>query len=256
MPADDEAPASEEASGSSGRLAGRIALVTGASRGLGAAIARRFAREGAHLILVARTQGGLEELDDEIASLGGSATLLPLDLREFDQIDRMGAALFERFGRLDVLVGNAATFSELTPVGHLSPKHWDETMGLNVTANYRLIRSLDPLLRLSPAGRAIFVTCRAGREARAYWGAYAISKAALEQLVGIYADEVEKTSIRVSLVDPGPLRTALRGAAYPGEDRSLLPEPASATDLFLELADGDAGSLKHPDRLLHLPAEA
>ena len=156
----------------SGRLAGRLALVTGASRGLGAALAKRFAAEGAHVILTARTQGGLEEVDDEIRKAGGMpATLLPLDLRERDKIDQMGAAIDERFGRLDVLVGNAAVLGRLSPLGHLDPRSWDEVMAVNLTANWRLIRALDPLLRSSDAGRALFVTCAAARDLAAYWGA-------------------------------------------------------------------------------------
>src|SRR6202035_187806 len=159
---------------SGGRLEGRLALITGASRGVGAALARRFAAEGAHVILTARTQGGIEEVDDEIRRAGGApATLLPLDLRELDKIDQMGAAIHQRFGRLDVLVGNAALLGKLSPLGHLDPKTWEEVMAVNLTANWRLIRSLDPLLRLSESGRALFVTCAAARDLTAYWGAYA-----------------------------------------------------------------------------------
>src|SRR5579883_1706259 len=199
------------------RLAGRLALITGASRGIGAAVARRFAAEGAHVILVARTVGGLEELDDEIRSAGGNATLVPLDLRDFDKIDQMGAALYQRFGKLDVLVGNAGVLGSLSPTGHVMPKTWQEVMDVNLTANWRLIRSLDPLLRRSEAGRAVFTTCAAAREALPYWGPYAASKAALETMVKIYAGEVEKTPIRVNLVDPGPVRTKLRLQGFPAE---------------------------------------
>src|ERR1700674_1897690 len=207
------------------RLQGRLALITGASRGIGAAVARRFAAEGAQLILVARTQGGLEERDDEIRALGGQATLLPLDLRDFDKIDQMGAAFYRRFGKLDVLVGNAGVLGALSPMGHFAPETWAEVIDVNLTANWRLVRSLDPLLRLSEAGRAIFTTCAAAREATPYWGAYAASKAALETMVRIYAGEVTKTKIKVNLVDPGIVRTNLRAQGFPGEYRTGLKAP-------------------------------
>ncbi|HXP77418.1 MAG TPA: SDR family NAD(P)-dependent oxidoreductase [Stellaceae bacterium] len=223
---------------SGGRLQGRLALITGASRGLGAALAKRFATEGAHVILTARTQGGLEEVDDEIRKAGGTpATLLPLDLRELDKIDQMGVAIQQRFGRLDVLVGNAAVLGKLSPLGHLDPKSWDEVMAVNLTANWRLIRSLDPLLRLSDAGRALFVTCAAARDLAAYWGAYAASKAALEALVRIYARELGVTKATANLVDPGVLGTALRLRAFPGEDRAKLPSPETRTEIFVALAE-------------------
>jgi len=223
---------------SGGRLRGRLALVTGASRGLGAALARRFAAEGAHVILTARTQGGLEEVDDEIRKAGGvPATLLPLDLRELDKIDQVGAAIQQRFGRLDVLVSNAATLGKLSPLGHLDPKTWDEVMTVNLTANWRLIRSLDPSLRRSDAGRALFVTCSAARDLTAYWGAYAASKAALEALVRIYAHELGVTQATATLVDPGVMATALRLRAFPGEDRGSLASPESRTETFVALAE-------------------
>ena len=221
------------------RLEGRIALVTGASRGIGAALARRFAAEGAHVILVARTVGGLEERDDEIRAAGGSATLVPLDLREVDQIDQMGAALYQRFGRLDVLVGNAGVLGSLSPMGHFTPAIWDEVIEVNLTANWRLIRSLDPLLRLSPAGRVIFTTCAAGREAEPYWGAYAASKAALETMARIYAGEMAKTALKVNLVDPGIVATTLRAQGFPGEDRARLAQPDDVTEPFVALAAAD-----------------
>ena len=220
-----------------GRLEERIAFVTGASRGIGRAVAKRFAAEGAHVMLLARTQGALEELDDEIREAGGQATLVPLDLTDFDQIDRTGAALFERFERLDVLVGNAGVLGTMGPVAHMDPAVWEHVMAVNVTANWRLIRSFDPLLRASDAGRAIFVTSGAARGARAYWGAYAVSKAALEMVVGTYAAEMEKTNVRVNLVDPGATRTGMRAEAYPGEDPLSLKEPDSLTDVFVALAE-------------------
>jgi NAD(P)-dependent dehydrogenase (short-subunit alcohol dehydrogenase family) len=222
--------------GSPKRLEGRLALVTGASRGIGAAVARRFAAEGAHLILVARTVGGLEEIDDEIRAGGGSATLAPLDLRDFDKLDQMGASLYERFGKLDVLVGNAGVLGALSPMGHTTPKLWSEIIDVNLTANWRLIRSLDPLLRRSASGRAIFTTCAAGRETLPYWGAYAASKAALEAMARIYAGEMARTSVRVNLVDPGAVATKLRLQAFPAEDRSKLRQPEEVVEPFVALA--------------------
>lgn len=222
----------------SGRLVGRIALITGASRGIGAAVARRFAAEGAHLVLVARTVGGLEEIDDAIRQAGGErATLVPLDLRDGDQIDRLGAALYERFGRLDVLVGNAGALGTLSPLAHVSPKDWEEVIAVNLTANWRLIRGLDPLLRQSEAGRAIFVTSGVGRMPIAYWGPYATSKAGLDMLVKIYAAEVAITRVRANLLDPGIVRTAMRARAFPGEDAAALRPPEAITDHFVDLAE-------------------
>jgi NAD(P)-dependent dehydrogenase (short-subunit alcohol dehydrogenase family) len=226
------------AAGGGPRLKDRVALITGASRGLGAALAKRFAAEGAQVILVGRTQGGLEEVDDAIRAAGGSpATLLPLDLRDFDKIDQMGAAIHGRFGRLDVLVGNAAVLGRLSPVGHFEPKTWDEVIATNLTANWRLIRALDPLLRLSLAGRALFVTCRAARDLEAYWGAYAASKAALEAMVRIYARELGITKVTANLVDPGIMATALRLRGFPGEDHAQLRAPESVTEIFVALAE-------------------
>ena len=226
-----------QASTGSGRLAGRIALVPGASRGIGAAVARRFAAEGAQLVLVARTVGGLEELDDRIRQDGGQgATLVPLDLREFDAIDRLGASLYERFGHLDVLVGNAGVLGTLSPVGHIEPPDWAEVLDVNLTANWRLIRSLDPLLRRSEAGRAIFVSSGAAAAPHAYWGAYAVSKAALEMLVKTYAAELAKTNVRANLIDPGAVRTAMRAKAFPGEDPETLRTPEAIAETFVELA--------------------
>ncbi len=218
------------------QLDGRIALITGASRGIGAAVARLYAAQGAHVVLTARTTGGLEETDDAVRSAGGAATLVPLDLREFDQINRMGAAIAERFGRLDILVGNAAVLGVLGPAGHMTPEVWQEVMDVNVTANWRLIRSFDPLLRESDAGRAIFVTSGVTGGVFPYWSAYAASKAALETLVRTYAGEVEKTKIKANLLDPGIVATAMRATAFPGEDPATLAQPEDVAPAFLDLA--------------------
>lgn len=222
----------------SGRLEGRLAVITGASRGIGAAVAQRFAAEGAQLVLIARTVGALEELDDAIRAAGGKQPLLvPHDLRDLDGLDRLGASLNERYGKLDILVGNAGILGPLTPVGHIPPDIWQEVMDVNVTANYRLIRSLDPLLRLSDAGRAIFVTSGAASGRMAYWGPYAVTKAALEALVRTYAAEITKTRVRANLLSPGPIRTAMRAAAFPGEDPMTLRTPDEISDLFVALAE-------------------
>jgi NAD(P)-dependent dehydrogenase (short-subunit alcohol dehydrogenase family) len=218
------------------RLAGRTAVVTGASRGIGAAVAKRFAAEGAHVVLVARTVGGLEELDDAIKAAGGSATLVPLDLRELDRVDALGPSLYQRFGRLDILVGNAGLLGTLGPLSHHDAKLWNEVLTVNVTANWRLVRTLEPLLRRSDAGRAIFVTSGAARNAQPFWGAYATSKAALEAMIKTWAAELEKTPVRVNLLSPGPIRTAMRAQAFPGEDPASLREPDAITETFVELA--------------------
>ncbi len=220
-----------------GRLAGRVAVITGASRGIGAAVARLFAAQGAHVVLVARTTGGLEEVDDAIRAGGGSATLTPQDLTDFNAIDRLGAALHERFGKLDILVGNAGVLGAMSPVAHVDAASWEETMAVNVTVNFRLIRALDPLLRLSDAGRAIFVSSGITRAPRAYWGPYGTSKAALEYMVLTWAAEVAKTNIRVNLINPGATRTGMRAAAMPGEDPETLPTPDDIAPVFLDLAD-------------------
>jgi NAD(P)-dependent dehydrogenase (short-subunit alcohol dehydrogenase family) len=220
-----------------GRLSGRVALITGASRGLGAAVAEQFAREGASLILVARTQGGLEETDDRVRAAGGQATLVPLDLTKFDEIDRMAAAVAERFGKLDILVGNAAQLQPLTPVGHMKPKDWQTGLDTNLTANWRLLRAFDPLLRRSEAGRVIMVTSGAAAGAFAYWGAYAATKAALEALVTSYANETAKTDIRVNLLDPGAMRTDMRAQAFPGELPESLRPPEEVAPAFVNLAE-------------------
>jgi len=207
------------------QLEGRVALVTGASRGLGRSAALALAREGAHIIATARTEGGLTELDDEIKSLGGSATLVPLDIKDLEAIDRLGAAIFERWKRLDILIGNAGVLGKLTPMAHVDQKMWDEVMAVNVTANYRLIRSMDVLLRQSDAGRAVFVTSGLAHKCWAYWGPYSISKAALEAMVKTYANEIGTTALKVNCFSPGATRTDMRARAMPGEDPESLPHP-------------------------------
>jgi NAD(P)-dependent dehydrogenase (short-subunit alcohol dehydrogenase family) len=222
---------------SAGRLAGRIALITGASRGLGAAAAVTFAAEGAHCVLVARTVGGLEAVDDKIKAIGGApATLVPLDVTDGPGIDRLGAALFERFGRLDVLLGNAGVLGMLSPIGHVEPAVFERVMAVNVTANWRLIRSLDPLLRASGSGRAIFVTSGIARRVVPYWSAYATSKAALDMLISTYAAECAHTTVRVNLYNPGPMRTAMRREAFPGENPQSVPAPEGHANALVHLA--------------------
>ena len=205
------------------RLENRVAVVTGASRGLGRAIALTLAKEGAHIIATARTQGGLEELDDEIKSAGGTATLVPSDVKDYAAIDRLGAAIFERWKKLDILIGNAGILGKLSPLGHVDPKVFEDVMAVNVTANWRLIRSLDPLLRASDAGRAVFVTSGVAQNSLPYWGPYSISKAALEAMVRTYAAENNSTTVRANCFSPGPTRTKMRAQAMPGEDPATLP---------------------------------
>jgi NAD(P)-dependent dehydrogenase (short-subunit alcohol dehydrogenase family) len=204
----------------------RIAVVTGASRGIGFEAALALAKAGCHIVAVARTQGGLEELDDAIRAAGGQATLVPLDLTDGAAIDQLGAALNDRFGRVDVLVGNAGVLGGLAPVGHIEPRKWDTAFAINITANYRLIRSLDPLLRQSAAARCVFVTSSLGWKSRPFWGLYAATKAALNALVQIYAEEVRSFGVGVNLINPGALRTRMRGEAMPGEDPNTLKTPA------------------------------
>ena len=215
----------------------RVVLVTGASRGVGRAAALALAKQGAHVIALARTQGALEALDDEIRALGGSATLVPLDLADFDALDRLGGSIFERWGRLDGLVGNAGLLGPISPLPHVSPKQFADVFAVNVTANFRLIRSLDPLLRAAPAGRAVFVTSAVASRAatRAYWGLYASSKAALDLLARSYAAETVTTAVRVMLVNPGAMRTRMRAAAMPGEDPMTLPTPEDLAPRLLRL---------------------
>ena len=217
------------------RLADRIALVTGASRGIGFATALALAQAGAHVVAVARTVGGLEELDDAIRAAGSSATLVPLDLKDFAGIGRLAAALNERYRRLDVLVGNAGILGPLSPVAHIEPKVWEEVMTVNVTANAQLIRVMDPLLQAAEAGRAVFLTSGAASSAKAYWGPYAVSKAALEILARSYAAETVTTRVRVNLFNPGPTRTRMRAAAMPGEDPTTLKRPDQVAEKIVDL---------------------
>jgi NAD(P)-dependent dehydrogenase (short-subunit alcohol dehydrogenase family) len=220
----------------------RVVLITGASRGIGRAAALAFARSGAHVVALARTQGALEELDDEIRALRPSedspATLAPLDLRDHEAIDRLGEAVYRRWGRLDALVGNAGILGVLSPLHHVDPKQWDEVLAVNVTANWRLIRSLDPLLRRSRAGRVAFITSGVASRAefRAYWGPYATAKAALDAIARTYAAETANTSnIRVMLINPGPLRTLMRAKAMPGEDPTTLRTPDELAPKIAEI---------------------
>ncbi|UKV12888.1 SDR family NAD(P)-dependent oxidoreductase [Thalassospiraceae bacterium SW-3-3] len=221
------------------RLEGRVALITGASHGIGRAVAKRFAAEGATVIALGRNVGALEELDDEIRADGGKLVLLPMDLTMYEKIDAMGASIYERFGKLDIVVGNAGLLGELAPVGHIDTQVFENTYATNVTANFRLIRSVDKLLRLSDAGRAIFVTSNASSKGRAFWGLYASTKAALESLVLSYAQELEETPVRVNLINPGRIRTKMRAEAYPGENPETLPTAESITDVFVDLAAAD-----------------
>ena len=216
-------------------LAGSIALLTGASRGIGYALAPVLARAGAHVIAVARTVGGLEELDDAVRAAGSSATLVPLDMRDYSGIYRLATAINERHQRLDVLIGNAAIAGQRSPLGHVEPKAWDDVMAINVTANWHLIRAMDPLLRRSAAGRAVFMTSGAATNARAYAGPYSVSKAALNVLARTYADETESTQVRVNLFNPGPTRTRMRAEVMPLEDPMTLPTAEEVAEKVLDL---------------------
>jgi NAD(P)-dependent dehydrogenase (short-subunit alcohol dehydrogenase family) len=218
-------------------LKGKIVLVTGASRGIGYQAALEAARRGAHVIAVARTVGGLEDLDDEIKGLGGEATLVPLDVRDGDGIDRMGRAIFERWGHLDALIGNAGVLGTLSPVAHLEPKDFDLAYAVNVTANYRLIRSLDALLRQADAGRAAFLTAGAAHGVRPFWGLYGATKSALETMIRSYADELSVSRVKANIFDPGRLRTAMRAKAFPGEDPDTLEKPAAAAPVLIDMIE-------------------
>jgi NAD(P)-dependent dehydrogenase (short-subunit alcohol dehydrogenase family) len=221
------------------RLDGKIALVTGASRGLGREMALHLAREGAHIIATARTQGGLEELDDAIRAAGSSATLVPLDVRDYDGIDRLGAAIFERWKKLDIFVGNAGALGKITPLAHVDPKVWTESIEVNITSNYRFIRSLDPLLRSAEWARVVFVTSGLAFKCTPYWGAYSVGKAGLEAIMRTYANEMAGTSVRTNCFSPGATRTKMRATAMPGEDPMTLPTPeeVSAQMVAMCLAD-------------------
>lgn len=228
-------------------LKDRVALVTGASRGIGAAIAKAYAVAGAHVVMTARNTKALEALDDEIRAMNGKATIVPLDLLDHDKIDALGPALAEKFKRLDIFVGNAGMLGTLGPVTHMNAKEWDRVIALNLTSNFRLIRTLDPLLRASDAGRVIFVTSGAAEGYRAYWGAYAASKAGLESLARTYKAETDKTHIHVNIVDPGRVRTTMRAEAFPGEDPKTLRTPEDIAGVFVDLASPENG--RHGEKL-------
>ncbi len=224
-------------------LSGKIALVSGASRGIGAATALELARRGAHVIITARTQGGLEETDDAIRTAGGTATLLPLDLKDGAALDAVGPSLLERFGRLDILVSSAGSLGMLTPVPHILPKDWDEVVAVNLSATWRLIRTCGPLLIVAEAGRAVFVSSGIVQQHVAYWGAYGATQAGLHHLVQTWADETRTFRLRVNLADPGAVATRLRRAAFPGEDQSKLPQPADVAPGIADLCE--AGETRH-----------
>lgn len=218
-------------------LKDRLALVTGASRGIGYFLALELAKRGAHVIAVARTVGGLEELDDAIRDVGGTATLVPLDVTDMEAIDRLGGSIYERWGKLDILVANAGVLGVISPIGHVEAKTFNKVMNVNVTSTWRLIRSLDPLLRKSDAGRAILISSGAANSARAFWAPYAASKAAVEVMGRSWAEETQNMALRVNNVDPGPTRTAMRAQAMPGEDPESLPTPQSVAEKIVKLAD-------------------
>ena len=225
-----------------GRLQNRVALITGASRGIGAALAERFAVEGAHVVLLARTRGGLEEVDDRIRAATGRencTTLVELDLADLDKVDLLGPTIANRFGLLDIVIGNAAILGEMAPVNHIDADIWTQALDVNLNANWRLIRTTDPLLRQSDAGRAVFVTSGAAHGKRPYWGAYAVSKAALEMMVTCWAAESERTNMKINLLDPGATRTSMRAKAYPGEDPGTVKPPEDLAGIFVDLCVPD-----------------
>ena len=219
-----------------GPLNGRIALVTGASRGIGRAAALGLAQAGAHVIISGRSLPQLESLDDEIQAAGAGATLLQLDLRKGDKLDQLGPTLYQRWQKLDILIANAGILGPLSPLGHITEDGFLSTIDINLTANWRLIRTLDPLMKRSDAGRAVFVTSGAAAGRHAYWGPYGASKAGLEALVKSWAAELANTTVRANLVNPGPVRTGMRAKAFPGEDPMTLPAPEDLAALFVELA--------------------
>jgi NAD(P)-dependent dehydrogenase (short-subunit alcohol dehydrogenase family) len=216
-------------------LSGRIALVTGASRGIGFATAIALAQAGAHVVALARTVGGLEELDDEVEKAGSAATLVPLDLKDLDGIARLGAALNERFGKLDIMIANAALLGPLSPLSHVEPKAWTELIAVNVTANWQLIRCMEPLLQKSDGGRAVLLTSGAASSGTAYWGPYAVSKAALDAMARAWAAENATTNLKINLFSPGAVRTRMRATAFPGEDPATLKKPAAVAEKIVAL---------------------
>lgn len=220
-------------------LAGRVALVTGASRGIGRAAALAFAQAGAHVVALARTSGALEELDDAIQAIGGSATLVPADLADAAAIERLGPALLQRWGKLDILLANAGILGPLSPLTHASPKEWAQVFDINVSANWRLLKSVEPALQASDAGRVILMSSGAAHKCLAYWGPYSVSKAALEAMARTYANETLKTNLRVMLVNPGPLRTRMRAQAMPGEDPETLKTPEELAPHLVAIASPD-----------------
>ncbi|RTL97842.1 SDR family NAD(P)-dependent oxidoreductase [Ancylobacter aquaticus] len=235
-------------------LDGRIALVTGATRGIGHATALALAEAGAHVVAVGRTSGALEELDDRIVKAGSTATLVPLDIKDGEGIDRLGGALYERFGKLDIFVGNAGVLGPMTPLAQVDPKEWNDALAVNLTANWRLIRSLDPLLRLSTAGRAVMVSSGAAHKARPFWGPYAVTKAAVEVLARTWAAEVENiSSLKVNLINPGPIRTRMRAKAFPSEDPNTLSSPDDVAQAILALC---LPSFEETGRLYDFPSKS
>lgn len=234
-------------------LQNKVVLVTGASRGIGYAAAREAASRGAHVVAIARTVGGLEELDDEIQDMGSSATLVPLDLKDGDAIDRLGAAIFERWGALDGLIANAGMLGTLSPLAHIAPEEFQKVLAINVTANYRLMRSMDLLLRQSTAGRAVFVSSGAARSAKPYWGLYAATKAALDAMVKSYSAELDQTKVKANVFYPGAVRTAMRALAVPGEDPDTLPKPR---DIAPKLVDMISPALVENGRLYDIQTGA
>ena len=234
-------------------LASRLALVTGASRGIGYATALALAKAGAHIIAVARTQGGLEELDDAIRAVGGSATLVPLNMTDSEGVARLGAALHERHGKLDILVGNAGIAGPSSPLGHIELKPWSDVIAVNVTANFQLIRCMEPLLRQSDAGRAVFVTSGIANKANAYLGPYAASKAALDALVRVWAAETAITPIKVNLFSPGPIRTRMRAQVFPGEDPMTLDTAEQVAEFIVPMC---APEWTESGKLYHYPSRS
>ncbi len=220
-------------------LEGKIALVTGASRGIGYFTALELAKAGAHVIACARTVGGLEDLDDAIKAIGGSATLVPFDLADMNAIDALGASIFERWGKLDILVANAGVLGVISPIGHVEAKTFEKVMNINVTATWRLIRSVDPLLTRSDAGRAVILSSGAAHKCRPFWGPYSASKAAVEALARTWAGESQSTALRITSVDPGATRTAMRAQAVPGENPETLPHPSEIAKAILPLVGPD-----------------